>query len=104
MTEKKPTPSWGHVTEYVKKPIPVQAMHLNDENAGQVVAWIKGNGGDAIMRGGPKGGSLGASIGIKTLEGRIWYEPGWVVIRGVQGEFYACRRDIFHETYESVDR
>jgi hypothetical protein len=93
----------GYVPKYVKKPIPVEAMHLNSDNAGRVAAWIKAGGGAAIIRGGPKGGSDGASIGILTLEGRIWYEPGWVVIRGVQGEFYACRRDVFEESYELAE-
>lgn len=90
-------------TLYVKKPIPVECMYLTPVSAGRVVAWIASNGGDAIMRGGPKGGSENASVGIQTLEGRIWYQPGWVIIRGVQGEFYGCRRDVFEETYDPAE-
>ena len=89
--------------KFRKKPVTIEALYLGDTNAGRVVEWINTNGGAAIMRGGPRGGSKGATVGIETLEGRIWYEPGWVIIRGVEGEFYGCRRDIFEKTYEPVD-
>lgn len=90
-------------TVYRKKPVEVRAMYLTPVSAARVVAWINSNGGDAIMRGGPKGGSDAASVGIMTLEGRIWYEPGWVIIQGVQGEFYGCRRDVFAQSYDPAE-
>ena len=89
--------------KFRKKPVVIEAEYLTDVSAGRIAAWVNGNGGNAVIRGGPKGGSKGASVGIQTLEGRIWYEPGWVVIRGVEGEFYACRRDIFEATYEPAE-
>lgn len=39
---------------------------------------------------------------IQTLEGAMHCEPGCYIIRGVQGELYPCRADIFEATYESV--
>ncbi len=39
---------------------------------------------------------------IATLEGGHWVNPGDWVIRGVQGEFYPCKPDIFAATYEAV--
>jgi hypothetical protein len=45
-------------------------------------------------------GRLGA---IKTLEGWLLVTPGDFVIRGVHGEHYACKPDIFAKTYERVD-
>lgn len=39
---------------------------------------------------------------IKTLEGTMEVTPGDWVIRGVKGEFYPCKPDIFAETYEPV--
>lgn len=41
---------------------------------------------------------------IKTLEGVM--TVGWddYIIRGVEGELYACKPDIFHKTYEEVIR
>ena len=41
-----------------------------------------------------------ASLHIKTLEGEHLVQVGDWIIRGVQGEFYSCRLDIFELTYE----
>ena len=90
-------------TLYRKKPVVIEGMILTDTNAGEVVAWITAGGHKAIMRGGPKGGSINATVTIKTLEGDHLASVGDVVIKGVQGEFYPCKPDIFAETYEAVD-
>ena len=39
---------------------------------------------------------------IPTLEGRMKVSDGDYVIKGVQGEFYPCKPDIFEATYEEV--
>lgn len=39
---------------------------------------------------------------ILTLEGEMTFVPGDWIIRGVEGEFYPCRDDIFRQTYEAV--
>ncbi len=39
---------------------------------------------------------------IKTLEGDMLVSHGDYVIKGVQGEFYPCKPDIFQQTYEMV--
>lgn len=46
---------------------------------------------------------LNDSIEISTLEGRMTASKGDMIIRGVQGEIYPCKQDIFTKTYESVD-
>ena len=43
-----------------------------------------------------------ADIAIRTLEGEMRAIPGDWIIRGVQGEFYPCKPDIFAATYEPV--
>lgn len=40
---------------------------------------------------------------IKTLEGNMIASPGDWIIKGVQGEFYPCKPDIFEATYEKVE-
>jgi hypothetical protein len=40
---------------------------------------------------------------IVTLEGEMEFRPGDWIIRGVAGEFYPCKPDIFEATYEAVD-
>jgi len=43
------------------------------------------------------------SLTINTLEGAMWVDDGDWIIKGVQGEFYPCKADIFAKTYEPVD-
>ena len=42
-------------------------------------------------------------ISIKTLEGVMRADPLDWIIKGVQGEFYPCKPDIFEATYEAVE-
>lgn len=41
-------------------------------------------------------------LGISTLEGIMTAKKGDFIIKGVKGEFYPCKPDIFEETYEAV--
>ena len=41
-------------------------------------------------------------LGIYTLESLMWASVGDYIIKGIKGEFYACKPDIFKETYEEV--
>ena len=43
-----------------------------------------------------------ALLAIKTPEGTMTAEPGDWIIRGVKGELYPCKADIFEATYEPV--
>lgn len=43
------------------------------------------------------------SIGIQTLEGTMSAYAGDWIIKGVKGEFYPCKPDIFEVTYEAVE-
>ena len=40
---------------------------------------------------------------INTLEGGLYAEKGDYIIKGVKGEFYPCKPDIFEMTYEPVE-
>lgn len=42
------------------------------------------------------------AVDIKTLEGTMRADPGDFIIRGIKGEFYPCKPDIFAATYEAV--
>jgi len=43
-----------------------------------------------------------ADVYIETLEGDMSVSKGDYIIKGVKGEFYPCKPDIFNETYEAV--
>lgn len=81
------------VKKYKKKPVVIEAMQLHAYNAGDAVQWIMENGGKAWVE--------DARLRIETLEGTMSAQIGDYVIKGVQGEFYPCKPNIFEETYES---
>ena len=88
-------------TKYRKKPVVIEAMRLTETNAAEVKRWVESfYRGRVLMRGGPGGGSRGATLIIKTLEGDHAASVGDQVIRGVQDEAYPCKPDIFEATYE----
>ena len=43
------------------------------------------------------------TLTIPTLEGKMICSKGDWIIKGVNGEFYPCKPDIFEKTYEKVD-
>lgn len=88
------------VKRYRKKPVAIEAVQIDPDNVTDVLDWITENGGEGLLRGGEGGGSKGGSILIHTLEGDHWAQQGDWVLRGVAGEFYPCKPEIFAETYE----
>lgn len=46
---------------------------------------------------------VNGNVFIKTLEGTMEVTPGDYIIKGVNGEFYPCKPDIFKKTYEKVE-
>lgn len=47
-------------------------------------------------------GKYPGKLKIKTLEGVMTADIGDYIIKGVNGEFYPCKPDIFEKTYEEV--
>lgn len=81
-----------------KKPVVIEARQAPQPDAwGQDVlslaAWC---GGDLVRD------AMGCCILINTLEGQMRAEPGDWIIKGVKGEFYPCKPDIFAATYEAA--
>lgn len=105
--------------KYRKKPVEIEAMLFAGNNADThaVFCWIERNtlgsydtnardeNGDRLPC--PESGvSIDAETGqmvIATLEGEMSVSLGDYVIRGVQGEFYPCKPDIFAVTYDEVE-
>ncbi|MCG2963705.1 hypothetical protein KZ308_28620, partial [Escherichia coli] len=50
----------------------------------------------------PNWSPLSDSYDIETLEGTMTAQHGDWIIKGVQGEFYPCKPDIFKQTYEEA--
>lgn len=85
---------------YRKKPVVVEAIQITKSNIIDVVNWCSGDMVKTLFFDGRKDIH---SIEIQTLEGTIRAETGDWIIKGVRGEFYPCKPDIFAETYEPED-
>lgn len=88
--------------KFRKRPVVIEAMHLNNRTTPEEVArWCDGRvaipAGETYTGGGP------IVVEIDTLEGVMTAREGDWVIRGVAGEFYPCRGDIFAATYEPAE-
>lgn len=92
-----------------KKPVDVDAMRWDGTATGAtpVIDWVLGNAGTArytcdgfdCVAFGCAHPDTAHHIAIDTLEGTMRANPGDWIIRGVKGEFYPCKPDIFDETY-----
>jgi hypothetical protein len=97
--------------QYRKKPVVIEAMELRGGSAYEVYQWIEGHIGSThpAMDDSRDESGLGVTIDpadgklvIRTLEGDMKADLGDFIIKGVQGEFYPCKPDIFAKTYEAV--
>ena len=89
------------VARYRKKPVEIEAMRFGGfDDYLPILDWMKQSGdtwalADEVRYDQPL-------MLIRTLEGLMSASPGDWIIRGVQGEFYPCKPDIFDQTYEPV--
>ena len=84
---------------YRKKPVTIAAMQVLDDlrNHLSIRDWVQMNGGTVRLP------FASPHLVIVTLEGNMRADIGDWIIRGVQGEFYPCKPDIFEQTYEPVE-
>lgn len=91
--------------KYKKKPVIIEAIQFDGLNLEEIksfvgdnliydiidTAWQVGKGRPHIL------------MKIKTLEGNMNVSEMDYIIKGVNGEFYPCKPDIFEKTYECLD-
>lgn len=94
----------NHAMKYRKNPVVIEAIQWNGTNLEEVkrfagnsleyricdTAWEVGKGAPHV------------NIRINTLEGIMYVNRCDYIIKGVNGEFYPCKPDIFEKTYELV--
>jgi hypothetical protein len=91
-----------------KKPVVIEAVQLRWDTWGQVCDFITLPWGPDGVHGVVKEGGVSDNKGdpiclvIPTLEGNMTASAGDYIIKGVNGEFYPCKPDIFEKTYEPV--
>lgn len=78
---------------YRKKPVVIEAVLWDGKN--DTASFIQEWSGNKVECG-------NGLLDIHTLEGTMRATEGDYIIKGVQGEFYPCKPDIFEATYEEV--
>lgn len=85
------------MAKYRKKPVVIEAMQYPGlrewADAREILTWLDEHG---VSHTHDRG------LVIHTLEGDMRADPGDWIIKGVQGEFYPCKPDIFKATYERI--
>jgi hypothetical protein len=88
--------------KYRKKPVVIEAVPVSnailaaESNRGALPGWLATAEADGVVRFGDD------FIEIQTSEGTMVGELSDMLIRGVAGELYPCKPDIFEATYDPV--
>lgn len=81
--------------KFRKKPVVIEAIQWDGNNEVEIALFM-----DKTFRKHPKNVY---QLQIPTLEGLMMANIGDYIIKGVKGEFYPCKPDIFEQTYELVE-
>lgn len=84
------------VVRAVKRPVQVAALQWTGDNYAEVWKWMTPDGASHFAP------IFDNRLTIHTLEGTMAVNPGDWIVRGVKGEYYPVRDDIFRETYDVV--
>lgn len=87
--------------KFRKKPVVIEAIQLTAETVQECYDFVGANGNfqECGMGIDPADGQFK----IRTLEGVLTVSIGDWIIKGVKGEFYPCKPDIFEATYEPAE-
>jgi hypothetical protein len=96
------------MAKFRKKPVVIEAWPVSELNRAAAKDWdaLPESVRAAFGKGGWVFGALYNSVRgiyVPTLEGSLFASPEDWIIRGIKGEFYPCKPDIFDATYEPVD-
>lgn len=81
------------VKKYCKKPVTIEAIVYDGSNKVAVQQFMECYLDE---------NTINKKLKIPTLEGDMWANQGDYIIKGVKGEFYPCKPDIFADTYDEV--
>jgi len=92
---------------YRKKPVVIQAIQWLGEDHRSMFEFLTKRDDGIIMAEGENfyidHSKVDGGLVIKTLEGEHLASIGDFIIKGIKGEFYPCKPDIFEATYDPVD-
>jgi len=94
------------MNKYVKKPVVVSAMKWDGSNHRGMFSFLGGLDARPMTTSGDNfyidHSKIEGGLIIKTLEGEHFASIGDYIIKGIKGEFYPCKPDIFRETYDQL--
>ena len=85
------------MAKYRKRPVVIEAVQWTGRNLREIFAFCGQENIAPIER------RPDYDLKIKTLEGVLKADRGDYIIKGVQGEIYPCKPDIFKSTYEQIE-
>lgn len=89
--------------KYRKKPVEIQAVIWTGANFDECMKFMGENGGNKIAYEDKEEHCIRmGTLPVKTVAGNIVATKGDYIIKDVKGEFYPCKPDNFHLTYEEV--
>lgn len=93
------------MNKYRKKPVEIEAVQWDGMNTGEILEFARESASFEYHDAAWKVGAAPcvADLTIHTLEGDHHASVGDFIIKGIKGEFYPCKPDIFDQTYEVVE-
>jgi hypothetical protein len=94
--------------KFRKKPVIIEAIQLTPKSREKISLWVnEGKSGasanKSVLRAWYYDSNGDGDLYIETLEGAMEASDGDWIIKGVKGEFYPCKPDIFEATYDVVN-
>lgn len=90
----------NNVKQYRKKPVVIEAFLWDGQSTDELDDFLDGQSHDYGSWN--RNGRTEYEVQINTLEGVMTADVGDYIIKGIKGEFYPCKPDIFEATYGAV--
>jgi hypothetical protein len=88
------------MAKYRKKPVVIEAVKFTRSNFNEIKEFTQQKAHSLTIERRIDGV---ATCIISTLEGQMTSREGDYIIKGIEGEFYSCKENIFEKTYEFVE-
>ena len=90
------------IQKFKKKPVEIEAIQYTGKNDFEIGKWSNDLVFPSPVLEPSENNPSGSYLQVKTLEGIMTAIVGDWIIKGVKGEFYPCKNDIFLMTYDVV--
>lgn len=85
-----------------KKPVVIEFIQYTGNNMGEIFEWSGKNLREEMHE--DFNGFITKFLFVPTLEGEHKASIGDYIIKGVKGEIYPCKPDIFEKTYDVLNK